>query len=197
MAQNFTEIVQPFLRMVDASSMESVWPIVNLGPKAFISIYLFPNTVPEAAMYNMNIATFLFYFYCTQHVQQCVRNFLLMSLCLFFMYRVPRCSLRCIDASSWYMTVAVTACHPGCEFALDIFLMVILSFWLVKKFEKETVKCFFAMWFSFTAFFLPFIRVIITERRKYLNDSIMESVENILNVHDSNAAVTGHVLVSG
>ncbi|KAF8767369.1 hypothetical protein HNY73_020344 [Argiope bruennichi] len=195
MATNFSEIVQPFLRIVDESPMESIWPIVNLGPKALISIYLFPNTVPESAMYSMNIATFLFYFFCTQQVQQSVWSFLVMSLCLFFMYRAPLCSPEYIDASSWYMTVIATACYQGCEFFLDVFLLVSVCFWLVQKFEKETIKCFFAMWFAFLAFFLPTIRVIATERRKYTNSSITKSAENILNVLDSNAATLGHILI--
>ncbi|GFW05649.1 uncharacterized protein TNCV_5025131 [Trichonephila clavipes] len=157
---NFTDFVKPFLRFYDMSPVDSHLPIYHLAPKAFISLYLLPDVAPQNAYYAATFVICLFYFYCTSKIIATHQTLILFSLCIFFIFNEPRSTRKYVNASAWYFLMICTSGEPGCEYALDVLLVVCLSMWSMKKFGVDKAKRSIILFISCFAFLYPTLLAI-------------------------------------
>ncbi|GFR09539.1 uncharacterized protein TNCT_256721 [Trichonephila clavata] len=156
----FTDFVHPFLRFYDMSPLNSYLPIYHLAPKALISLYLLPDVAPQNAYYTTTVVTCLFYFYCTSKIIATLQTLILFSLCIFFIFKEPRSTRKYINATTWYFLMICTGGEPGCEFAMDVLLVVCLSMWSMKKFGVDKAKRSIILFISCFAFLYPTLLAI-------------------------------------
>ncbi|GFY40551.1 uncharacterized protein TNIN_497861 [Trichonephila inaurata madagascariensis] len=152
---NFTDFVKPFLRFYDMSPVDSCLPIYHLAPKAYISLYLLPDVAPQNAYYAATFVISLFYFYCTSKIIATHQTLILFSLCIFFIFKEPRS-----PALVWYFLMICTGGEPGCEYAMDVLLVVCLSMWSMKKYGVDKAKRSIILFISCFAFLYPTLLAI-------------------------------------
>ncbi|CAL1279710.1 unnamed protein product [Larinioides sclopetarius] len=129
---NFTEIVQPFLQFPDHPVLPEILPAITVVSKSIIGSIIFPMMVSEGGIFLMAPTVGLFYWYCTRQLWISIRSWFLMVVAMLVVYISPEVSLKYLGAFGLISLQTVCSFEKGCEYMLDIFLMVCLSRWIIK-----------------------------------------------------------------
>ncbi|GBL89561.1 hypothetical protein AVEN_87890-1 [Araneus ventricosus] len=133
---NFTEIVQPFLHFPDHPALPEILPAITVVGKSIIGSIVFPKMVPEGGIYLMIPIIGLFYWYCTGQLWISIRSWFLMVVAMLVVYISPEVSLKYLGVFGLVSLETICSFEKGCEYMLDIFLMVCLSRWIM-KFQQD------------------------------------------------------------